>query len=66
MTRYIAYAVDVSGIANATYELQCANDEDAEDRVRELLEAHQTIELWEGVRRVARLTRDMKAQPSIN
>jgi hypothetical protein len=66
MTRYIAYAVDVFGIANATYELRCANDKDAEERVRELLEAHQTIELWEGLRRVALLTRDMDARPSIH
>jgi hypothetical protein len=58
MTRYIAYAVDVFGIANATYELQCIDDEDAENRVRKLLDAHQTIELWEGVRRIARVTRD--------
>ena len=66
MTSYIAYAVDAYGIANATYELRCANDEDAEDRVRELLEAHQAIELWVGVRRVARLTRDIKARSSVH
>ena len=56
--RYVAYAVDSFGVAHATYEIECAADEDATHRVRKLLEAHPTIELWQGVRRVARMTQD--------
>lgn len=56
--RYIAYAVDALGVASATYQVECIGDEDATDRARELLEAHMTIELWQGYRRVTRLTRD--------
>jgi hypothetical protein len=56
--RYIAYAVDAFGVASATYEVECIGDEDAMDIARELLEAHITIELWQGFRRVTRLTRD--------
>ena len=54
--RYVAYAVDTFGVALATYEFLCANDADAEHRARKLLDAHQTIEIWQGTRRVG--TRD--------
>jgi len=56
--RYVAYAVDTFGVSLATYEFLCASDADAEHRARKLLEAHPTIEIWQGTRRVVRLTRD--------
>ncbi len=55
--RYVAHAVGLSGVAQATYELECADDDEAKRRAREFLEAHEAVELWKGVRRVARLTR---------
>ena len=53
--RYVAYAVDTFGVALATYEFLCANDADAEHRAGKLLDAHQTIEIWQGTRRVVAL-----------
>ncbi len=44
-------------MAQTTYELECADDEEAKRRAEEYLEAHEVVELWRGVRRVARLTR---------
>ena len=55
--RYVAYAVDAFGVASATYEIECIGDDDATDSARELLDVHMTIELWQGFRRVKRLTR---------
>ncbi len=56
--RYIAYAVDLSGVARTAYELESADDAEAKRRAQNFLEAHPSIELWKGVRLVARLTRD--------
>jgi hypothetical protein len=56
--RYVAFAVDLFGVARATYEIDCANDADARCRAERFLDAHPAIEVWHGVRRVARLTRD--------
>jgi hypothetical protein len=56
--RYKAHAVDVDGVSRAVYEFESANDQEAKYRAEGYLEAHPTIEVWEGVRRVARLTRD--------
>lgn len=55
--RYVAYAVDLSGIARAVYEIDCPTDEDAQARAEHFLEAHPAVEVWEGPRRVARLIR---------
>ncbi|PAY03818.1 hypothetical protein CK489_38530 [Bradyrhizobium sp. UFLA03-84] len=54
---YVAFGVDPAGIACATYELRCANDEEAKRRAEDYLDAHEIIELWIDVRRVARLKR---------
>ena len=56
--RYVAYAVDVSGVARAVYEIDCPTDKDAETRAEKFLEAQPTVELWDGPRRVARLERE--------
>lgn len=50
--RYVAYAVDVTGVARAVYEIDCPSDKDAETRAEKFLEAHATVELWDGPRRV--------------
>ena len=55
--RYVAYAVDLAGVAHATYEIECPNDDSAKQRAHKFLEAHPVVEVWQGVRRVARLTR---------
>lgn len=56
--RYVAYAVDLAGVARAAYELDCPTDKDAEATAKKFLEAHPTVEVWEGPRRVARLVRE--------
>jgi hypothetical protein len=55
--RYHAYAVDLSGVARAVYEIDCSTDKDAEARAEKLLETHPAVEVWDGRRRVARLVR---------
>jgi hypothetical protein len=39
------------------YEFECATDEEAKRRAASYLQAHPVIEVWQGVRRVVRLTR---------
>ena len=56
--RYIAYAVDLFGIARAVYEIDCQTDKDAEDRAEKFLDPHPVVEVWDGPRRVVRLARD--------
>ena len=56
--RYIAYAVDLVGIARAVYEIDCQTDKDAEDRAERFLDAHPVVEVWDGPRRVVRLVRE--------
>jgi hypothetical protein len=56
--RYRAHAVDLHGVSLAVYEIECATDEEAKDRASSYLHAHPAIEVWQGVRRVVRLTRD--------
>lgn len=56
--RYVAYSVDLSGVARALYEIDCPSDKDAQDRAEKYLEAHPVVELWDGPRRVARLVRE--------
>lgn len=38
--RYVAYVVDLAGVARAAYEIDCPTDEDAQTRAKKLLEAH--------------------------
>jgi hypothetical protein len=57
LMRYVAFAEDLSGVGHATYELECVDDNDAKHRAEIFLEAHAAIEVWNGMRRVARLTR---------
>jgi hypothetical protein len=59
--RYIAYAVDLSGVARAVYEIDCPTDKDAQARAEKFLEAHPAVEVWDGPRRVARLVRESPA-----
>jgi hypothetical protein len=56
--RYRAHAVDPNGVSLADYEFECSTDEDAKRRACTYLNLHPVIEVWEGVRRVTRLTRD--------
>jgi hypothetical protein len=55
--RYVVHATDLSGVALAAYEIEAGCDDDARRRAEIYLEAHPSIEIWDGVRRVARLTR---------
>jgi hypothetical protein len=59
--RYVAYAVDLSGVVHATYEMECLDDAEAKERARQYLEAHPVVKVWKGPRRVARLTQDRDA-----
>ena len=56
--RYVARAVGHSGVAEITYEFECADDDAAKRRGVELLEAHSTIELWKGAEHITSLTRE--------
>ena len=56
--RYVAYAVDLSGVARAVYEIDSPTDDDAKDRAEKFLEAHPAVEVWAGPRRIARLVRE--------
>ena len=56
-TSYVARAVDLSGVGQATYEFDALDDE-AKRRAAEFLEAHPTVELWKGVQHIASLTRE--------
>lgn len=55
--RYVIHATDLSGVALAAYEIESGCDDDATRRAEIFPEAHPSIEIWDGVRRVARLTR---------
>jgi hypothetical protein len=54
---HLAYALSLLGVAHATCEMECADDDDARLRAVRFLEAHPIIEIWKGARRVARLTK---------
>lgn len=54
---YMAFAVDTSGVARATYELNCLTDEEAKQRAEVYLEVHEVIELWTDHKRIVRLSR---------
>ena len=55
--RYVVHATDLSGVALAAYEIEAGCDDDARRRAVIFLEAHPSIEIWDGVRCVARLIR---------
>ncbi|QIG95975.1 MULTISPECIES: hypothetical protein [unclassified Bradyrhizobium] len=54
---YVAFGVDPAGVARATYELRCSNDEEARRQAEDYLDAHEFIELWIDYKRIARLKR---------
>jgi hypothetical protein len=55
---YIAYYVDLSGVAQASYELKANEDDAAKNEAREYLKLHLSIEVWDGPRWVTRLVRE--------
>jgi hypothetical protein len=55
---YVAFAVDLFGVALARYDLVATDAEAATEEARALLPEHQLIEVWHHHRRVARLKRD--------
>ena len=55
---YIAYHVDITGVAKAAYELKATDDEQARIEAHPLLGLHPSIEVWQGPRFVARLALD--------
>jgi hypothetical protein len=55
---YIAYHIDHSGVAQAKYHLVASEDGSAVQEARKYLANHESIEVWNGSRRVAHLTRD--------
>jgi len=56
MTKFIAFAVDLSGTALARYDLAPTEKQAAEQEARQYLEQHPVIEVWsDDRRRVARL-----------
>ena len=54
---YIAYHIDLFGVAKASYELK-ATDDDQARIAQPLLGFHPSIEIWKGPRFIARLARD--------
>lgn len=54
--RYVVHATELSGVALAAYEIEAGCDDEAKRRA-EIFLAHPSIEIWDGVRRVARLIR---------
>ena len=56
--RYVAYAVDLSGVARAVYEIDSPTDEAAKERAEKFLEAYPAVEVWAGPRKIVRLVRE--------
>ena len=54
--KYRTHAVD-AGVSLADYEFECATDEEAKERAGRYLDVHPVLEIWQGVRPVARLSR---------
>ncbi|MHC2251724.1 hypothetical protein [Bradyrhizobium embrapense] len=54
---YVAFGVDPAGVARATYELRCSDDEEAKRRAESFLDEHEFVELWIDYKRIARLQR---------
>jgi hypothetical protein len=59
MAKFIAFAVAMSGVPQARYDLAASDAETAEQEARQYLDRHHTIEVWaDDHRRVARLVRE--------
>jgi hypothetical protein len=56
--RYFAYHVDAHGVARASYELHGIEDATAVSHARYFLRFHSSLEIWQGARSVARLSRE--------
>jgi hypothetical protein len=56
---YVAYDVSLDGTAEANTTTLATDDESAVKEARQYLADHETIEVWNGSRSVARLTRDV-------
>lgn len=56
--RYVAYVVDLSGVARAVYQIDSPTDEDARMRAEKFLDTYPAVEVWDGPRRIARLVRE--------
>ena len=54
---YHLFAVDAVGIASATYEFKCMDEEEARARAKTYLGHHDVLELWIDHRRIAWLKR---------
>ena len=54
-SRYVAYHVDLQGVALASYELKATEDATAVSEARHLLKLHPSLEIWYGARFVARM-----------
>ena len=55
--RYLAFALNLSGVAQAAYLLHCPDDDNAKVRAQRFLQGHPVVEVWNGPVRVARLLR---------
>jgi hypothetical protein len=55
--RYVAYVVDLSGVARAVYQ-DSPTDEGARTRAEKFLDTYPAVEVWDGPRRIARLVRE--------
>ena len=59
MPKFIAYAIDLSGVAMARYDLAATEKELAAREAKQYLDYHPVIEVWsDDHRRVARLVRE--------
>jgi len=58
----MAYHVNLHGEATANYHLVATDDESAVKEARQYLSNHESIEVWNGSRSVARLTRTAEEQ----
>jgi hypothetical protein len=54
---YLAYAISLLGVAHATYEMECTDNDDGRLRAARFLEAYPIMEIWKGAPRLARLTK---------
>jgi hypothetical protein len=55
LMRYMVFGIDASGIASATYFIECLDDDEAKLRAQRFLVAHPAIEAWNGSVCIARL-----------
>ena len=53
MHGYRAFIVDPSGHVKDRVEFFCANDDEAKERAKQLVDGH-AIELWDGTRQIAK------------